>query len=91
MTSSWFSTMLAPTPRRFSSRTHSGVGPPENALATLVGSFGSTKDDVIAVYELLDSGQLSPLITTLGFDEIGTRLDRLRRGEAQGRLVATLD
>jgi D-arabinose 1-dehydrogenase-like Zn-dependent alcohol dehydrogenase len=45
---------------------------------------------VIAVYELLDSGQLNPLITTIGFDEIGTGLDRLRHGEAQGRLVATL-
>jgi alcohol dehydrogenase, propanol-preferring len=40
---------------------------------------------------LLDSGQLDPLITTIGFAEIGSGLEQLRRGEARGRLVAVRD
>jgi 2-desacetyl-2-hydroxyethyl bacteriochlorophyllide A dehydrogenase len=57
----------------------------------LVGSFASVKDDVLAVYDLLDRGELDPLITTIPFDEIGVGLERLRRGEVEGRLVATTD
>jgi alcohol dehydrogenase, propanol-preferring len=77
-----------------------GAGNPEATIsvihvvlptATLVGSFGSAKEDVIAVYELLDSGQLDPLITTIGFAEIGSGLEWLRRGEVRGRLVAVRD
>jgi propanol-preferring alcohol dehydrogenase len=77
-----------------------GAGNPEATIsvmhvvlhtATLVGSFGSTKEDVIAVYELLDSGLLDPLITTIGFAEIGSGLEQLGRGAARGRLVAVCD
>jgi hypothetical protein len=34
---------------------------------------------------------LDPLITTIGFAEIGSGLEQLRRGEARGRLVAVRD
>jgi propanol-preferring alcohol dehydrogenase len=54
----------------------------------LRGSLGATKDDLIAVYELLASGNLNPIITTVGFDDVAEGLDRLRRGESEGRTVA---
>lgn len=55
---------------------------------TLVGSSGGTKEDVSAVYGYLASGQLSPVSTSIGFDEIPDGLARLERGEVVGRLVA---
>jgi propanol-preferring alcohol dehydrogenase len=54
----------------------------------LVGSLGGSKADIEAVYELLASGELNPRVTTIGFDEIGDGMERLRRGEIRGRLVA---
>ena len=59
--------------------------------ATLVGSRGGTVSDIAAVYELIASGQLAPRLTPISFDEIPGGLDRLRRGEAEGRLVALYD
>ena len=55
---------------------------------TLIGSSGGTKDDVAAVYGYLASGQLAPVITSIGFDEIPDGLARLERGEVIGRLIA---
>lgn len=57
----------------------------------LIGSLGAAKDDVVAVYDLLEAGQLDPLIVTVGFDDIPDGLERLRRGESEGRAVAVLD
>jgi propanol-preferring alcohol dehydrogenase len=54
----------------------------------LRSSLGATKDDLIAVYELLASGNLNPVISTVGFDDVADGLDRLRRGESEGRTVA---
>lgn len=77
-----------------------GAGRPEATISvmdvilrgvSLQGSFGSTKEDVEAVYQLLDTGELDPLTTTVGFDQIGAGLDQLRAGEARGRLVAVRD
>jgi len=77
-----------------------GSGRPEATISVvdlvvrsiqLVGSLGATKDDVVAVYEMLNSGKLDPIITTVGFDDIPAGLERLRRGESEGRAVAVLD
>jgi len=57
----------------------------------LVGSLGGTRDDVVQVYELLRSGQLTTMISTVGFAEIGAGLDRLQAGAVRGRLVAVPD
>lgn len=74
-----------------------GAGNPDAAISvvdlvvrgiTLVGSLGGTKADVEAVYALLESGALEPVISTVSFDEIGEGLRRLRLGEAEGRTVA---
>lgn len=54
----------------------------------LVGSLGGTGDDIAAVYALIASGQLTPTIETIGFDDIPAGLDRLARGALEGRLVA---
>ena len=57
---------------------------------TLVGSQGGTKHDVAGVYEHFATGQLAPAITEITFDEIPAGLERLRRGEVVGRLVAKI-
>ena len=57
---------------------------------TLVGSAGGTKDDVAGVYEHFASGQLTPVVTEIGFDDIPDGLERLRRGDVTGRLVARI-
>ncbi|MCS5734512.1 zinc-binding dehydrogenase [Herbiconiux daphne] len=56
---------------------------------TLKGCLGGTMADTAAVYDLMASGALEPLITTTGFDDIRDGLERLERGEVVGRLVAT--
>ena len=57
---------------------------------TLIGSSGGTKEDVAGVYAYFATGQLTPAITEITFDEIPEGLARLRRGEVKGRLVAKL-
>lgn len=56
----------------------------------LIGSKGGTVEDVRGVYGFLGSGQLNPEITTIGFEDIPVGLDKLRRGEVVGRLVANI-
>lgn len=55
---------------------------------TLVGSMGGNVDDIAAVYKLFESGDLKPLITEIGFNDIGDGIGKLARGEVKGRLVA---
>ena len=57
---------------------------------TLVGSGGGTPDDVAGVYAYFATGKLTPAITDITFEEIPEGLERLRRGEVRGRLVAKL-
>ena len=57
---------------------------------TLVGSSGGTKQDVTGIYDYFATGKLTPTITDVTFDEIPDGLERLRRGEVTGRLVAKI-
>ncbi len=57
---------------------------------TLVGSQGGTKDDVASVYGHFATGQLDPVVTEIGFEEIPAGLERLKRGQVAGRLVARI-
>ena len=57
---------------------------------TLVGSAGGTIEDVEGIYRYFATGQLAPALTYIGFDDIPDGLERLRRGEVTGRLVAKL-
>ncbi len=54
----------------------------------LLGSNGGTPQDVAEVYALLASGQVQPAVTVVSFDEIPEYLDKLRRHEVTGRVVA---
>ncbi|MBF4163284.1 alcohol dehydrogenase catalytic domain-containing protein [Nocardioides acrostichi] len=54
---------------------------------TLRGHQGATTEDLQAYWRLLEEG-LDPVVTEIGFDEIGEGLERLRRHEILGRLVA---
>lgn len=57
---------------------------------TLIGSQGGTKEDVEGVYRYLATGKLTPTITQITFNEIPDGIDRLKRGEVVGRLVAKI-
>ena len=56
--------------------------------ARIVGSNGGTMQDVADCYAMFATGEIEPDVTTIGFEEIPDGLDRLKRGEVQGRLVA---
>ncbi|MCB0881466.1 MAG: zinc-binding dehydrogenase [Thermoleophilia bacterium] len=55
---------------------------------TYIGSNGGTPEDISALYELMSRGELVPALTEITFDEIPDGLERLRRGDVRGRLVA---
>lgn len=56
---------------------------------TLVGSNGGTKKDIEGVYELMRTGDLDPVTTTVGFDELPEAVKRLEDGDVKGRLIVT--
>lgn len=57
---------------------------------TLIGSQGGTKEDVEGVYGYFATGKLTPTLSETTFDEIPGGIDRLKRGEVVGRLVAKI-
>ena len=57
----------------------------------LLGSAGGDVHDVKGVYDLFATGQLAPVVTAIGFDDIPAGLERLRVGGVTGRLVATFE
>lgn len=56
--------------------------------AQVLGSNGGTAQDISNVYKYFGTGKLKPQLHTITFDEIPEGLERLRRGEVRGRLVA---
>lgn len=56
--------------------------------ARIIGSNGGTMQDVADCYDMFAKGDVEPDITTIGFDDIPDGIERLKRGEVQGRLVA---
>lgn len=56
--------------------------------AQILGSNGGTAQDISEVYKYFATGKLKPQLHTISFDEIPEGLERLRRGEVRGRLVA---
>lgn len=58
--------------------------------AQVIGSCGGTAEDIKAVYDYFATGKLKPLLHTITFDEIPEGLERLKRGEVKGRLVAEI-
>lgn len=76
-----------------------GMGKLESTLRTinlitksvdLCGSVGGDVSDIAAIYGLMASGDLTPKIAEISFDEIGDGLRRLERGDVEGRLVAVM-
>jgi propanol-preferring alcohol dehydrogenase len=57
----------------------------------LHGSVGGSKEDIAEVMKWIASGDLTPTITKIGFEEIAEGVDRLAKGEVQGRLVAMVE
>lgn len=74
-----------------------GMGRLESTISTkslilnqcrLLGSNGGSKEDIAGVYEFMASGQLSPTLNEISFDEIAEGIERLHQGKVEGRLVA---
>ncbi|GAA1703862.1 NAD(P)-dependent alcohol dehydrogenase [Microbacterium sediminicola] len=77
-----------------------GMGKLESTISTrslilnqciLKGSNGGTKEDIAGVYRLMATGKLTPVTTTIPFEEIPEGLHRLHDGQVTGRLVAVFD
>ncbi|MGO1735412.1 MAG: zinc-binding dehydrogenase, partial [Leucobacter sp.] len=76
-----------------------GVGHDEMTINTpifiqkqvqLIGSSGGTLEDLAGYYELVASGKVKPVISTITFDQIKDGLDDVAAGKVTGRLVAVL-
>ena len=55
---------------------------------TLIGSQGGTIEDVKGCYGYFATGEIDPAITEITFEEIPGGLEKLKKGEVVGRLVA---
>lgn len=56
----------------------------------LKGSMGGGPEELKGVWSLMADGSLRPALSTVAFGEIADGLERLHRGEVNGRLVADL-
>lgn len=59
-----------------------------NNRVTLQGFTGGGVDDIAGVMGLMASGKLTPAVTEIGFDEIPHGIERVAKGEVNGRMVA---
>ncbi len=57
----------------------------------LLGSNGGTVEDLKGVYECFATGKMSPQLTTIPFEEIDKGLEKLKKHEVKGRLVAVFE
>lgn len=58
--------------------------------AEIRGLSGGTKQDIAEAYELLASGDVFPVVTTIEFDDIPQGLEDLQHQRMTGRLVAQI-
>ncbi len=59
--------------------------------AQVVGSMGGDNSDIAFCYDALSQGKVKPTLATIAFNQIDAGLETLRRGEVNGRLIATQD
>ncbi len=66
------------------------ISTPDFALRglTLKSNAFSDADQLAETLQLVAEGKISPVTTTIGFEEIGEGLDRVSHGQVLGRLVA---
>jgi propanol-preferring alcohol dehydrogenase len=57
----------------------------------LLGSNGGTNEDLQGVYDCFATGKLKPQLNTISFEEIPEGLEKLKRHEVKGRLVAVFE
>lgn len=58
---------------------------------SFLGSNGGTPEDIAGVYKYFATGKLNPQLSTIPFEEIDKGLEKLKRGEVKGRLVALIN
>lgn len=57
----------------------------------LLSSVGGTKEDIAAIYELMCTGKLTPLLHEVGFEDLPNGIEELEAGKVQGRLVVVYE
>jgi D-arabinose 1-dehydrogenase-like Zn-dependent alcohol dehydrogenase len=57
----------------------------------LLGSCGGTNEDNAKVLELMAAGKLESITECIRFDDVGSAMDRLRRGDVKGRFAVIYD
>lgn len=57
----------------------------------LISSNGGTKEDIVAIFDLMKEGKLTPKLHETTFDKIPEAIEELKQGNVQGRLVAIYD
>jgi propanol-preferring alcohol dehydrogenase len=57
----------------------------------LLGSIGGTVEDLKGVYDFFATGKMRPQLTTIPFEEIDKGLEKLKKNEVKGRLVAVFE
>lgn len=72
-----------------------GLGSPTFTVTTptilgkrVIGSIGGTVADIEEVFELMNTGDITPVYEEISFADIGAGLDRLAANQVTGRLVA---
>lgn len=58
---------------------------------TIRGSKSGTKEDLVGIYELMESGKLRPPMNRITHADIPEAIDRLRAGGVVGRFIAIYD
>lgn len=57
---------------------------------TVKGSNGGGPSDIAGVYRYFSTGKFHPQLSTIPFSQVDKGLEKLRRGEVKGRLVAVV-
>ncbi|NMA05187.1 MAG: zinc-binding dehydrogenase [Acholeplasmataceae bacterium] len=57
----------------------------------IVASNGGTKEDIAAIYDLMCTGKLTPLLHQVKFDDLPAGIKELEAGKVQGRLVVVYE
>jgi D-arabinose 1-dehydrogenase-like Zn-dependent alcohol dehydrogenase len=61
------------------------------SIAAMAGAWGSKRQELAEVLDLIAAGRISSVLEEISLDEVPEGYARLHRGEVPGRLVAMID
>jgi D-arabinose 1-dehydrogenase-like Zn-dependent alcohol dehydrogenase len=68
-----------------------GLGLNAVSIAAMAGAWGSKRQELAEVLDLIAAGRISSVLEEISLDEVPEGYARLHRGEVPGRLVAMID